>query len=141
MVSIIDNSKSIIFSNRCFPLDPRSPQHRRQAFDLGDAGAGSTANSLSLGCDCLGSIQYFDSYLNDSAGEPVKAPNVICLHEQVMPPNLFDLCLFHGRDSVEKEKGFRHKITSNANSLRITVLDGSTRILEQMLLQSLVHEF
>lgn len=29
--------------------DPRSPYHRKQAFDLGDAGAGSTANNLSLG--------------------------------------------------------------------------------------------
>lgn len=29
--------------------DPRSPFHRKQAFDLGDAGAGSTANNLSLG--------------------------------------------------------------------------------------------
>lgn len=63
--------------------DPRSPQHRRQAFDLGDAGAGATANNLSLGCDCLGTIHYFDGYMNDSAGEPVHAPNVICLHEQV----------------------------------------------------------
>ena len=32
--------------------DPRSPFHRKQAFDLGDAGAGSTANNLSLGM-CL----------------------------------------------------------------------------------------
>ncbi|EXJ76256.1 uncharacterized protein A1O5_00764 [Cladophialophora psammophila CBS 110553] len=62
--------------------DPRSPHHRRQAFDLGDAGAGITANNLSLGCDCLGTIQYFDGCLSDSAGEPYKAPNVICLHEQ-----------------------------------------------------------
>ncbi|ORY59986.1 copper amine oxidase 1 [Pseudomassariella vexata] len=62
--------------------DPRSPFHRKQAFDLGDAGAGSTANCLSLGCDCLGSIAYFSGYLNDEEGAPVKAENVICLHEQ-----------------------------------------------------------
>ncbi|KAH8683742.1 copper amine oxidase [Ilyonectria robusta] len=62
--------------------DPRFPYHRRQAFDLGDAGAGLTANNLSLGCDCLGSITYFDALLTDSAGEPYAAPNVICLHEE-----------------------------------------------------------
>ncbi|KAH8810850.1 copper amine oxidase, partial [Xylogone sp. PMI_703] len=62
--------------------DPRAPLYRRQAFDLGDAGAGSTANNLSLGCDCLGFIYYFDGLLNDFKGDPVKAPNIICLHEQ-----------------------------------------------------------
>lgn len=62
--------------------DPRSPFHRKQAFDLGDAGAGSTANNLSLGCDCLGSIKYFGGWLNNDHGEPVAAENVICLHEQ-----------------------------------------------------------
>lgn len=62
--------------------DPRSPFHRKQAFDLGDAGAGSTANCLSLGCDCLGSIAYFSGYLNDEEGKPVRCDNVICLHEQ-----------------------------------------------------------
>ncbi|KAJ3546099.1 hypothetical protein NM208_g2167 [Fusarium decemcellulare] len=62
--------------------DPRSPFHRKQAFDLGDAGAGSTANNLALGCDCLGLIHYFSGWLNNDKGEPVESPNVICLHEQ-----------------------------------------------------------
>lgn len=50
--------------------------------DLGDAGAGSTANNLLLGCDCLGTIKYFSGWLNNSKGEAIKAENVICLHEQ-----------------------------------------------------------
>ncbi|KAF9879587.1 hypothetical protein CkaCkLH20_03130 [Colletotrichum karsti] len=62
--------------------DPRSPFHRKQAFDLGDAGAGSTANNLALGCDCLGTIKYFNGWLNNDKGEPVATGNVICLHEQ-----------------------------------------------------------
>lgn len=33
--------------------DPRSPYHRKQAFDFGDVGIGLTANKLGLGCDCL----------------------------------------------------------------------------------------
>lgn len=50
--------------------------------DLGDAGAGSCANNLRLGCDCLGVIKYFSSWLSNGQGDPVPAPNVICLHEQ-----------------------------------------------------------
>ena len=38
------------------------------AFDVGDYGLGYCANSLALGCDCLGSIYYFDAELVDSKG-------------------------------------------------------------------------
>ena len=62
--------------------DPRAPYHRKQAFDVGDVGFGITANQLSLGCDCLGHIKYFDGYRSDSKGNPIHLPNVICLHEQ-----------------------------------------------------------
>lgn len=62
--------------------DPRSPYHRKQAFDLGDVGAGIMANNLALGCDCLGSIYYIDGLLSDSAGQPTPMPNVVCVHEQ-----------------------------------------------------------
>ncbi|KAI7337602.1 putative copper amine oxidase [Hortaea werneckii] len=62
--------------------DPRTPYHRKQAMDLGNAGAGSCANNLRLGCDCLGTIKYFSGWLNDENGMPVPAKNVICMHEQ-----------------------------------------------------------
>lgn len=62
--------------------DPRRPYHRKQAFDLGDVGFGVSANSLALGCDCLGYIKYFDGVIVDPKGSPVKRPNVICMHEQ-----------------------------------------------------------
>lgn len=61
--------------------DPRSPYHRKQAFDLGDSGFGITSNTLSLGCDCLGHIAYFDGIRTSGAGEPVLMENVICMHE------------------------------------------------------------
>ncbi|AEO67942.1 uncharacterized protein THITE_2117123 [Thermothielavioides terrestris NRRL 8126] len=70
-------------SDMCIPYaDPRSPFHRKAAFDLGDAGAGIMANNLQLGCDCLGSIYYMGGVLADSHGKPVDMPNVICIHEQ-----------------------------------------------------------
>lgn len=62
--------------------DPRSPYHRKQAFDLGDSGFGLTSNSLSLGCDCLGLIAYFDGVRVAADGTPVVMPNVVCMHEQ-----------------------------------------------------------
>ncbi|KAI9850394.1 MAG: hypothetical protein M1838_005727 [Thelocarpon superellum] len=62
--------------------DPRNPFHRKSAFDLGDAGAGVMANDLRLGCDCLGSIYYFDGLVVDEKGEPLKLNNAVCLHEQ-----------------------------------------------------------
>ncbi|GAM82038.1 hypothetical protein ANO11243_000170 [Dothideomycetidae sp. 11243] len=62
--------------------DPRHPFHKKSAFDLGDVGAGSTANDLKLGCDCLGAIHYLSSNISDDKGEPLPMPNVVCIHEQ-----------------------------------------------------------
>lgn len=62
--------------------DPRSPYHRKQAFDLGDVGAGLVANNLSLGCDCLGSITYLDGLVASPDGKPLVKKNAICIHEQ-----------------------------------------------------------
>jgi primary-amine oxidase len=62
--------------------DPRAPYHIKQAFDLGDAGAGAVANPLRLGCDCLGSIYYFDGIVNNMQGKAITMPNAICLHEE-----------------------------------------------------------
>lgn len=71
------------FSEMTVPYgDPRPPYHRKQAFDFGDGGCGRAANNLELGCDCLGAIHYFDSYMSDLEGKPTLAKNVVCLHEQ-----------------------------------------------------------
>ena len=40
------------------------------------------ANSLALGCDCLGTIRYFDGHMADSRGRVVTIKNAICLHEE-----------------------------------------------------------
>lgn len=62
--------------------DPRPPFHRKQAFDFGDGGGGNMANNLSLGCDCLGVIKYFDAVITQADGSAQTLPNAICLHEQ-----------------------------------------------------------
>ncbi|QSS63854.1 amine oxidase [Histoplasma capsulatum] len=62
--------------------DPRAPYPRKAAFDLGNDGAGINANNLELGCDCIGTIKYFDGYHNTPSGQPLKLRNVVCCHEQ-----------------------------------------------------------
>ncbi|CAG8943057.1 unnamed protein product [Penicillium salamii] len=61
--------------------DPRNPIYRKGAFDLGNVGAGVTANNLQLGCDCLGMIKYFDGCVVAADGTPAPRPNAVCLHE------------------------------------------------------------
>ncbi|GJN68177.1 copper amine oxidase 1 [Purpureocillium lilacinum] len=62
--------------------DPRNPFHRKQAFDFGDGGLGNCTNNLTLGCDCLGVIKYFDGILTKADGSAEVSKQVICLHEQ-----------------------------------------------------------
>lgn len=62
--------------------EPRAPYHTKCAYDIVDYGLGFCANSLKLGCDCLGHIKYFDVTLNDSRGRPVVIEKAICLHEE-----------------------------------------------------------
>ncbi|KAF1843687.1 putative copper amine oxidase [Cucurbitaria berberidis CBS 394.84] len=61
--------------------DPRPPFHRKCAYDLGEGGAGNTANNLALGCDCLGAIRYFTRWVSDAQGRPEVRENCICMHE------------------------------------------------------------
>ncbi len=62
--------------------DPRESSYRKNAFDLGEYGVGMMANSLALGCDCLGTIHYFDGHLADGKGRVVTIKNAVCLHEE-----------------------------------------------------------
>jgi primary-amine oxidase len=50
--------------------------------DIGEFNIGTMTNALTLGCDCLGVIHYFDVAYVSPDGEPVVVPNAICLHEE-----------------------------------------------------------
>jgi primary-amine oxidase len=54
----------------------------KSAFDAGEWGLGRMANSLALGCDCLGEIHYFDVAVADERGHAHTLANAICLHEE-----------------------------------------------------------
>jgi primary-amine oxidase len=62
--------------------DPGPTHWNKNVFDEGEYGLGWLANSLTLGCDCLGEITYFDGIVNDQDGEPSPVPNAICMHEE-----------------------------------------------------------
>ncbi len=40
------------------------------------------ANSLTLGCDCLGLIRYFDAHVTRYDGTVAKIENAVCMHEE-----------------------------------------------------------
>jgi primary-amine oxidase len=51
-------------------------------FDTGEYLVGKWANSLELGCDCLGEIAYLDAVVTDDTGQPRTIRNAICIHEE-----------------------------------------------------------
>ncbi|WP_188189888.1 primary-amine oxidase [Nonomuraea sp. SYSU D8015] len=62
--------------------DPAPARFWQNYFDAGEYSLGKMANSLVLGCDCLGEITYLDAVLADDHGEPYTIENAICLHEE-----------------------------------------------------------
>jgi primary-amine oxidase len=82
-----DRERSILhrasLSEMWVPYGDPAPVHRVKAvFDAGEAGIGTLANSLRLGCDCLGEIRYLDAVVSDDDGEPSRRANAICIHEE-----------------------------------------------------------
>ncbi|MEM7251794.1 MAG: primary-amine oxidase [Pseudomonadota bacterium] len=61
---------------------PDKAHYRKNVFDIGEYGLGKLANSLKLGCDCLGAIRYLDAWLCTIDGEPLCIENAICIHEE-----------------------------------------------------------
>jgi len=61
--------------------DPRF-RYWQAYFDTGEYLVGKWANSLELGCDCLGEIAYLDVTVTDDTGQPRTIPNAICVHEE-----------------------------------------------------------
>ena len=61
---------------------PENGHFRKSVFDVGEYGIGKLANSLELGCDCLGAIEYIDVHMNDMYGGIFTIPKAICIHEE-----------------------------------------------------------
>ena len=62
--------------------DPGERQGWKNAFDAGEWGLGRMTQPLTLGCDCVGEIHYFDAMLANEQGGPWPIANAICMHEE-----------------------------------------------------------
>jgi primary-amine oxidase len=62
--------------------DPGPTRFWQNYFDTGEYLVGKWANSLELGCDCLGEIAYLDATVTDDQGEPRQIRNAVCIHEE-----------------------------------------------------------
>jgi primary-amine oxidase len=62
--------------------DPGPARFWQNYFDIGEYLMGKLANSLELGCDCLGEIAYLDATVTDDQGEPRVIRNAVCVHEE-----------------------------------------------------------
>lgn len=62
--------------------DPGPTHGWQNYFDLGEYQFGRLANSLELGCDCLGEITYLDAVVVDDHCAPKTIRNAICIHEE-----------------------------------------------------------
>lgn len=70
-------------SEMVVPYGDPAPLHaRKNAFDAGEYNIGVLANTLELGCDCLGEIRYFDAVMADGDGNPYTIKNAVCVHEE-----------------------------------------------------------
>jgi primary-amine oxidase len=62
--------------------DPSPVRSWQNYFDTGEYQVGQYANSLELGCDCLGDITYLSPVIADGFGNPREIRNGICMHEE-----------------------------------------------------------
>ena len=62
--------------------DPSPVRFWQNYFDNGEYMLARGADSLQLGCDCLGDIAYLDAVIADDLGAPKTIQNAICMHEE-----------------------------------------------------------
>jgi primary-amine oxidase len=62
--------------------DPSPTRFWQNYFDCGEYMFARYADSLQLGCDCLGDIHYTDAVIADDLGNPRTIQNAICMHEE-----------------------------------------------------------
>ncbi len=62
--------------------DTAHDHYMNHSFDLGEGVFGAQVNSLTLGCDCVGEIYYFDVDRATETGHAETMKNAICMHEE-----------------------------------------------------------
>ena len=83
---------------------PSEVQGWKNAFDAGEWGLGRMTQPLTLGCDCLGEIHYFDATLANEQGQPWIIPNAVCMHEEDYGMLWKHVDLMSGRSEVRRSR-------------------------------------
>jgi primary-amine oxidase len=87
------------------PYGDPSPLHGwKNAFDAGEWGLGRMTQPLTLGCDCVGEIHYFDATLATEHGKPWLIKNAICMHEEDHGILWKHVDLWGGRGEVRRSR-------------------------------------
>ena len=84
--------------------DPGELHGFKNAFDAGEWGLGRMTQSLTLGCDCLGEIHYFDAVMASESGDPYTLANAICMHEEDYGILWKHVDLFGGTSEVRRSR-------------------------------------
>jgi primary-amine oxidase len=84
--------------------DPGEAHGWKNAFDAGEWGLGRMTQSLTLGCDCVGEIHYFDATLANEQGEPWVIENAVCMHEEDYGIGWKHVDLFTGNSEVRRSR-------------------------------------
>ncbi len=84
--------------------DPGEIHGFKNAFDAGEWGLGRMTQPLTLGCDCLGEIYYFDAVLATEGGKPWVIDNAICMHEEDYGVLWKHVDLFGGTSEVRRSR-------------------------------------
>ena len=91
-------------------------------FDTGEYLFGRFTNSLELGCDCVGEINYFDAVLADELGNPRTIENAICMHEEDFGTLWKHTDLFTGSNEVRRQRRLVISLLHHRRQLRLRLL-------------------
>ena len=80
------------------------------------------ANSLTLGCDCLGEIHYLDDVFADEHGKPRTRANAICMHEEDYGILWKHVDLPSGRTEVRRSRRLVISSIATVGQLRVRLL-------------------
>ncbi|MFB2583435.1 primary-amine oxidase [Herbiconiux liukaitaii] len=84
--------------------DPSPVRYWQNYFDTGEYLFGRYANSLELGCDCVGEITYLDITLADEFGNPRTITNGVCIHEEDYGTLWKHTDLYTGVEEVRRQR-------------------------------------
>ena len=102
--------------------DPGEVHGWKNAFDAGEWGLGRMTQPLTLGCDCLGEIHYFDATIANEQGKPWVISNAICMHEEDYGILWKHVDLMGGRSRGAAQPAPRRELHRDGRQLRVRLL-------------------